>query len=71
MVHEHLTPDAVGDMAARAHVKVLVLTHLGPSPPGADMTIFTAAIAKRFAGPVIPGRDFLEYDLNVSAAPRP
>jgi ribonuclease BN (tRNA processing enzyme) len=73
MLHEHLTPDEVGEMAARAHVKVLVLTHLGgPSaPPGTDVTPFTAGIAKHFAGAVIPGRDFLEYDLNApAAAPR-
>ncbi len=68
MLHEHLTPEEVGEMAAQAHVRVLVLTHLGPSPPGGDMTIFTAAIAKHFAGPVIPGRDLLEYDLNAPAA---
>lgn len=71
MLHEHLTPGEVGDMAARAHVKVLVLTHLGPYPPGADMTILTSGIAKHFSGTVIPGRDFLEYDLNAPGASRP
>lgn len=71
MLHEHVTPDEVGEMAARARVKVLVLTHLAPNAPGTDMTMFTGVIAKHFAGTVIPGRDLLEYDLNAPAgAPR-
>jgi chorismate mutase-like protein len=69
MLHEHVTPDEVGEMAARAHVKVLVLTHLAPSAPGTDTTILTAGIAKHFGGAVIPGMDLLEYDLNAPAAP--
>ncbi|HXS26422.1 MAG TPA: MBL fold metallo-hydrolase [Steroidobacteraceae bacterium] len=67
LLHEHVTPDEVGEMAAQAHVKVLVLTHLVPGTAATDMTRFTAPIAKHFTGAVIPGRDFLEYDLN---APR-
>ncbi len=69
MLNEHLSPEEVGVMAARAHVRVLVLTHLGPFPPGSDMTVFTAGIAKHFAGVVIPGRDFLEYDLEPQPPP--
>ncbi|HEY2590075.1 MAG TPA: gamma subclass chorismate mutase AroQ [Steroidobacteraceae bacterium] len=68
MLNEHVTPDDVGEMAARARVKTLVLTHLAPNAPGTDMTIFTGPIAKHFAGTVIPGRDLLEYDLNSPAA---
>lgn len=69
MLHEHVTPEEVGEMAAQAHVKVLVLTHLAPSAPETDMTLFTAGIAKHFKGPVIPGRDFLEYDLTAPPVP--
>jgi chorismate mutase-like protein len=71
LLHEHVTPDEVGEMAARARVKVLVLTHIAPNAPGTDMTMFTGVIAKHFAGTVIPGRDLLEYDLNTPAASAP
>jgi ribonuclease BN (tRNA processing enzyme) len=61
--HEHLVPEEVGKMAARAHVKVVVLTHISPSTE-TDMTKFTAGVKKYFSGIVIPGSDFFEYDLD-------
>lgn len=60
---EHLTPDEVGKMAARAHVKLVVLTHVSPSTD-MDATKFTAGVKKYFSGSVIPGKDLLEYDLD-------
>lgn len=63
MLHEHLTPEEVGKLAAAAHVKVVILTHFVPGDT-ADPTRFTAGVMKYFAGPVIPGKDLLEYDLH-------
>ena len=60
---EHLTAEEVGKMASRAHVKLVILTHFVPAAE-ADATKFTAGVKKYFSGSVIPGRDFLEYDLD-------
>jgi len=63
MRHEHLTPEEVGKLAAAAHVKVVILTHFVPGSE-TDPTRFTAGVMKYFSGPVIPGKDLLEYDLH-------
>ncbi len=64
MLTEHLSPEAIGRMAAAAHVKVVVLTHFaGGGDRITDMTSFTAGVSKYFAGAVMPGRDMFEYDL--------
>jgi ribonuclease BN (tRNA processing enzyme) len=64
MRNEHLTPEEVGQLAAAAHVKVVILTHFVPGDGKADPTQFTAGVMKYFSGPVIPGKDLLEYDLR-------
>lgn len=64
MRNEHLTPEEVGRLAAAAHVKVVILTHFVPGDGKADPTQFTAGVMKYFSGPVIPGKDLLEYDIR-------
>lgn len=64
MRNEHLTPEQVGQLATAAHVKVVILTHFVPGDGKADPTQFTAGVMKYFSGPVIPGKDLLEYDLR-------
>jgi ribonuclease BN (tRNA processing enzyme) len=63
MTHEHLTPEEVGKMASRAHVKVVILSHFVPGED-VDMTRFTAGVTRYFSGPVIPGQDLFEYDIR-------
>jgi ribonuclease BN (tRNA processing enzyme) len=63
MRNEHLTPEEVGELAAAAHVKVIILTHFVPGKT-TDPTKFTAGVMRYFSGPVIPGKDLLEYDLR-------
>lgn len=59
---EHLTPETVGKMAAAAHVKAVVLTHFTPDEDvPTDASSFTKGIRKYYNGPVIAGRDLLEY----------
>jgi ribonuclease BN (tRNA processing enzyme) len=62
--HEHLTPEEVGVMAARANAKVVLLTHLAPGNLPTDLAQFTAGVQKHFGGTVIAGRDLLEYDIR-------
>jgi len=59
---EHLTPEAVGKMAAAAHVKSVVLTHFTPDEDvPTDASSFTKGIRKYYNGPVMAGRDLFEY----------
>ena len=59
---EHLTPEAVGKMAAAAHVKSVVLTHFTPDEDvPTNASSFTKGIRKYYNGPVMAGRDLFEY----------
>jgi len=63
MALEHLSPDEVGKMAARAGVKTVILTHIvGPNSPELTQTI-EDGVHKSFKGRVIVGTDLLEFEL--------
>ena len=54
----HLTPDAVGQLAAGAGVKALVITHFAAGTPDPERTKgYVAQIRKHFAGPVTLAND--------------
>jgi ribonuclease BN (tRNA processing enzyme) len=54
----HLTPDAVGQLASRAGVKALVITHFAAGTPDPERTKgYIAEIRKRFTGPVTLAND--------------
>lgn len=60
MNQEHLTPEQAGEIAAKAGVKTLVLSHLGGAgPPGDDFARFGAAAAKAFHGRIIVAKDLM------------
>jgi len=64
MVHEHMTPEDVGAMAARAHVKTLILTHFVPGDDDeTDVSQYTSGARKTFSGTIIAARDLFEFDL--------
>lgn len=55
---DHLTPVQVGDIAARAGVKAVVLTHLVPGLDGEqDTSGYTAGLSRHFSGPVTVAND--------------
>lgn len=58
---EHLTPEHIGAMAARAKVGKLVLTHLGMAPGTEDLdeAAVLAEIRKHYGGPVVVGKDLM------------
>jgi ribonuclease BN (tRNA processing enzyme) len=61
MRQEHLAPEEIGKMAAKAGVKMVVLNHLAPGLDNeTDMSGYSAGVRKYFKGPVIVGRDLLE-----------
>jgi ribonuclease BN (tRNA processing enzyme) len=59
---EHLTTDEVGKMAARAEVKTVVLTHVGPAiDPKDDFKRFADQVKKQFSGKVLVANDLMEF----------
>jgi ribonuclease Z len=63
----HSTAAEAGDDAARAGVKILVLTHLIPHRPGDSDPIFREEAAKSFHGKIIVGHDLMRIDLPGAA----
>jgi ribonuclease BN (tRNA processing enzyme) len=60
MSQEHLTPEQAGELAAKAGVKTLVLSHLGGAgPPGDDFARFGVAAAKAFHGRIVVAKDLM------------
>ena len=56
----HLTPSLAGDMAARAHVKKLVLTHLYPE---CDQFDLAAQCRKTYQGPLLIAEDLMRIEV--------
>jgi ribonuclease BN (tRNA processing enzyme) len=62
MTEEHLTPEEVGKMAARARVKMVVLTHLPATvDEHDDYQRFVPEVKKLFSGPVVVAKDLMEF----------
>jgi ribonuclease BN (tRNA processing enzyme) len=58
MEEDHLTPAQVGQLAARAEVKSVVLTHFAPGLDGErDLSGYTRGLGAYFKGPVKLARD--------------
>jgi ribonuclease BN (tRNA processing enzyme) len=58
LTDHHITPDQVGEMAARAGVKSLVVTHLvAPGATTADLLRYNATIGRHYHGPVVIAAD--------------
>ena len=59
---EHVTPDEVGTMAARAGVKTVVLTHLPATlDPKDDYKRYGEQVKKQFSGQVLIAKDLMEF----------
>jgi ribonuclease BN (tRNA processing enzyme) len=56
----HMTQRMLGEMAARANVKTVVLTHLTYSPSG-NYERRAEEVRKYFSGPVILAKDLMEF----------
>lgn len=56
--HHHSSPEEVGEVAQRAGVKLLVLTHL---VPGNEDKAIVERVSKRFAGRVVAGKDLMRF----------
>jgi ribonuclease BN (tRNA processing enzyme) len=62
MREEHVTPEDVGKMAAKAGVKALVMTHLGQTvDPNDDYHRYTDAAKKYYSGPTTIAKDLMKF----------
>jgi ribonuclease BN (tRNA processing enzyme) len=62
MHEEHVTPDDIGKMAAKAGVKAVVMTHLGPTPnPNDDYQRFVDQAKKYYFGPITLAKDLMKF----------
>jgi ribonuclease BN (tRNA processing enzyme) len=59
-VEEHLLPDDLGKMAARANVNTVVMTHLQPSPND-DYSRYIDEVKKHYSGQVFVAKDLMEF----------
>lgn len=58
--HHHLTPEQVGDLATRARVKKVVVTHLAGGRRSA-IASYRAEIRRKFRGPAVIAEDLTRY----------
>jgi ribonuclease BN (tRNA processing enzyme) len=62
MHEEHVTPEDIGRMAAKADVKAVVMSHLGPSLyPNDDYQRFIDAAKKYYSGPITLAKDLMKF----------
>lgn len=59
-IEEHLLPEDLGKMAARANVKAVVMTHLQPSPND-DYLRYVDEVKKYYSGQVFVAKDLMEF----------
>jgi len=60
----HLTPRALGELASKAGVKKVVLTHLVPGVQTETAGRYTERVAEYFPGEVVLGEDLMVIPLN-------
>lgn len=62
MAEQHLTPEQIGQLAQRAGVKTVVLTHFSPGNDGeTDVGRYVDGVRRHFGGTVVAGRDLAEF----------
>jgi ribonuclease BN (tRNA processing enzyme) len=62
MQQEHVSPRYVGELAAKAGVKTIVMTHLSPSAdPNDDYHRYVEEAKKYFSGQVVVAKDLMQF----------
>lgn len=59
---DHTIPRQLGEIAAKAQVKKVVLSHLFPECSGKEETM-VQSVRKSFGGEVVAGKDLMEFEL--------
>lgn len=62
MLEQHLSPEEVGKLAAKAGVKLVVLSHIAPGDAGSkNSLLYTTGIRRYFKGAVAVGNDLDQF----------
>ncbi len=62
MHEEHVTPEDIGKMAAKAGVKAVVMSHLGPTiNPNDDYQRYIDEAKKYYSGPITIAKDLMKF----------
>jgi ribonuclease BN (tRNA processing enzyme) len=62
MEEEHVSPKNVAEMATKAGIKTIIMTHLGPSVrPNDDYQRFADEAKRYFSGQVVVAKDLMEF----------
>jgi ribonuclease BN (tRNA processing enzyme) len=62
MHEEHVTPEDIGKMAAKAGVKAVVMTHLGPTAnPDDDYQRYVDGAKTYYSGPITLAKDLMKF----------
>jgi ribonuclease BN (tRNA processing enzyme) len=62
MHEEHVTPEDIGRMAAKAGVKAVVMTHIGPTIiPNDDFQRYVDEAKKYYSGPITLANDLMKF----------
>ncbi len=62
MHEEHVTPEDIGKMAAKAGVKAVVMSHLGPTvDPHDDYARYVDEAKKYYSGPITIAQDLMKF----------
>ena len=62
MHEEHVTPTDIGQMAAKAHVKAVIMSHIGPSvTPNDDYQRYIDEAKKYYSGPITLAKDLMKF----------
>ena len=59
-IEEHLLPEDLGRMAARANVRTVVMTHLQPAPND-DYSRYINEVKNHYSGQVLVAKDLMEF----------
>jgi ribonuclease BN (tRNA processing enzyme) len=59
-MEEHLLPEDLGKMAARANVRTVVMTHLQPAPND-DYSRYINEVKKHYSGQILVAKDLMEF----------
>ena len=57
----HMSLDVIGEMAAGANVKTVVLSHLTQRVGNDDYTPWAEEVKKHFSGDVLVAKDLMEF----------
>ena len=62
MHEEHVTPEDIGKMAAKAGVKAVIMSHIGPTArPNDDYQRYVDEAKKYYSGPITLAKDLMKF----------